>query len=79
MSTPFLPAGNHPRADEPTAATDAFFLDSWPFQSQDQRDLFVRCEYGSFISKSIPDGEFQRMVWAYRACTILFLTDDWTD
>jgi Leu/Phe-tRNA-protein transferase len=93
----FPPARNHIRADELIAATDSFFLETWLFASQEERDLFVRCDYGSFISKSeshtsflthslaqatfavIPDGEFEKMIWACRASTLLFLTDDWIE
>ncbi|KAJ7678738.1 isoprenoid synthase domain-containing protein [Mycena olivaceomarginata] len=70
------PARNH---DELTAVTDSFFLDAWPFESQDQRDLFVKCGYATWVTKTIPDGEFERMIWACRVFALLSLTDDWID
>ncbi|KAJ7435074.1 hypothetical protein FB451DRAFT_1194858 [Mycena latifolia] len=76
---PFFVARNHPRFAELTEVTDLFFLETWPFESQHERDFFVRCDYGSFVSKLIPDGESEKMIWACRAGTLLFLTDDWID
>ncbi|KAJ6536351.1 isoprenoid synthase domain-containing protein [Mycena capillaripes] len=75
----FPPARNHARAEELIAATDFFVLDRWPFESQQERDFFVSCDYASFITKIIPDGEFEGMVWGCRASTLLFLTDDWIE
>ncbi|KAJ6556846.1 isoprenoid synthase domain-containing protein [Mycena vulgaris] len=72
----FPPARDHIRAAEIRAATDSFFLDNWPFASQEERDLFVRCDFASFTSKFIPDGEFEKMILASRVNALLFLTDD---
>ncbi|KAJ7354060.1 isoprenoid synthase domain-containing protein [Mycena albidolilacea] len=72
-------ARNHLRFAELIEATDSFFLETWPFESQRERDLLVQCHYGSFISKIIPDGDFEKMIWACRASTLLFLTDDWIE
>ncbi|KAJ7898341.1 isoprenoid synthase domain-containing protein [Mycena olivaceomarginata] len=70
-------ARDHIRADELIAATNSFFLERWPFVSQGQRDFFVRCNLPSFICKVIPDGEFEKMICACKANTLLFLTDDY--
>jgi hypothetical protein len=36
-------------------------------------------EIHSSVFKAIPDGEFERMIWACRVFALLSLTDDWID
>ncbi|KAF8147637.1 isoprenoid synthase domain-containing protein [Mycena galopus ATCC 62051] len=72
----FPSAREHIRKDELTQATDSFFLETWPFQSQKERDLFVRFEGASWFCKCVPDGQFEKMIWACRVNALLFLVDD---
>ncbi|KAJ6532334.1 hypothetical protein DFH09DRAFT_1182403 [Mycena vulgaris] len=71
------PARIHPRADELSAETYAFFLETWPFTSQGQRDLFVRSNLPLGLCATIPDGDFERTGWSCRLIVLLFLLDDW--
>ncbi|KAJ7928191.1 isoprenoid synthase domain-containing protein [Mycena leptocephala] len=52
LPTPFAPARDHARAKELIADTNSFVLESWPFASQEQRDLFVRCDFAALMTKN---------------------------
>ncbi|KAJ6559610.1 isoprenoid synthase domain-containing protein [Mycena capillaripes] len=72
----FPPARKHLRQDDLIAANDSFFLEAWPFVSPAERDFFVQWNLGSFVSKTIPDGDYARMIWSCRVNTFFFLLDD---
>ncbi|KAJ7830777.1 hypothetical protein B0H13DRAFT_1915775 [Mycena leptocephala] len=89
------PAREHIRSQEIIAASDLLFLETWPFASQNERDIFVKSNFASLFAKvdsfpftrsfrsseaaAIPDGEFEKMIWTSRLATLLWLTDDWIE
>ncbi|KAJ7637384.1 isoprenoid synthase domain-containing protein [Mycena polygramma] len=72
----FPPARDHDRAQELTAASNSFFLENWPFVSQEERDFFVRCNLAALATRLMPDGEFHKTSSACKIATLLFLADD---
>jgi hypothetical protein len=45
----FPPAREHIRSQEIIAASDLLFLKTWPFASQNERDIFVKSNFASFV------------------------------
>ncbi|KAJ6569166.1 isoprenoid synthase domain-containing protein [Mycena capillaripes] len=72
----FPPARIHTRAEEIIAAVNSFFLETWPFASQGERDSFVECQAAMDACKTIPDGEFEKMIWTGKIFALFFLLDD---
>ncbi|KAJ6559443.1 isoprenoid synthase domain-containing protein [Mycena vulgaris] len=79
MVTEFPPARQHRCVDDLTEANDLFFLEAWPFSSPAEQDAFVKCNYGACVAKNIPDGCYEKMVWACRVNALLFLTDNFIE
>ncbi|KAB8229441.1 isoprenoid synthase domain-containing protein [Aspergillus alliaceus] len=66
----------HPRADETCRENDDYFLQHWPFPSEKSRETFVKAGFGRVTCLYFPLARDDRIIFACKLLTILFLIDD---
>ncbi|KAL4922540.1 isoprenoid synthase domain-containing protein [Aspergillus aurantiobrunneus] len=66
----------HPRADETCRENDDYFLQHWPFPSEKSRETFVNAGFGRVTCLYFPLARDDRIIYACKLLTILFLIDD---
>ncbi|KAJ7358359.1 isoprenoid synthase domain-containing protein [Mycena albidolilacea] len=72
----FPPARRHPRAGEIHAEIEAYFTDAWPWQSSEKLSKSLLLDFASFATCTIPDAAYDRLRWASKVYTLLYLVDD---
>lgn len=66
----------HPNADEIIAEVDAYFLEHWNFPNEKARKTFVNAGFSRVTSLYFPLSQDDRLHYACRLLTVLFLIDD---
>lgn len=66
---------NHPRADEVCQENDQYFLQYWPFPNEKSRVVFRKAGFGRVTCLYFPLARDDRILYACRLLTILFLID----
>ncbi|KAJ8104848.1 hypothetical protein ONZ43_g7662 [Nemania bipapillata] len=66
----------HPRVEEVTLEVDGWFLDNWPFPSEKAKRKFVDAGFSRVTCAYYPAAKDDRIHFACRLLTILFLIDD---
>lgn len=65
----------HPRYIEVSKETDDFFLKHWKFPSAKAEEKFLNCDFSSFACHYFPLAKDDRIQFACRNITLLFLVD----
>ncbi|PYI24533.1 terpene synthase metal binding domain protein [Aspergillus violaceofuscus CBS 115571] len=66
----------HPRADEICRENDDYFLQHWSFPSESGRETFVKAGFGRVTCLYFPLARDDRIIFACKLLTVLFLIDD---
>ena len=66
----------HPLEEETTKQVDGYFLEHWPFPNDKARKTFVNAGFSRVTCFYFPLSKDDRIHWACRLLTILFLIDD---
>lgn len=66
----------HPRVEDVTKEVDGYFLEHWPFPNEKARKTFVNAGFSRVTCLYFPLSKDDRIHWACRLLTILFLIDD---
>lgn len=66
----------HPRADAVCAELDSFFIQHWPFKSQEERNRFLNSQTNRFACWALPLADDDRLLDTVKVNTLLFLLDD---
>lgn len=66
----------HSRADAVCAELDSFFIQHWPFKSQEERNRFLNSQTNGFACWALPLADDDRLLDTVKVNTLLFLLDD---
>ncbi|KAK1638009.1 Aristolochene synthase from penicillium Roqueforti [Colletotrichum phormii] len=66
----------HPLADEVAREVDGYFLEHWPFPNEKSRKTFLNAGFSRVTSLYFPLSKDDRLHFACRLLTVLFLIDD---
>ncbi|KAK3946261.1 putative aristolochene synthase protein [Diplogelasinospora grovesii] len=76
-----IPASNwvpliHPHAEEVARQVDGYFLENWPFPNEASRKTFLKAGFSRVTCLYFPLSKDDRIHFACRLLTVLFLIDD---
>ncbi|KAJ5874092.1 Aristolochene synthase in complex with 12-13 Difluorofarnesyl diphosphate [Penicillium soppii] len=74
-SSEFIPKC-HPRVEEVSAEVNGYFLQHWPFENEKARKRFVAAGFSTVTCFYFPAAKDDRIHFACRLLTLLFLIDD---
>lgn len=66
----------HPRVDEVSQEVDGYFLQHWPFPDDKSRKVFLKAGFSRVTCLYFPLAKDDRIHFACRLLTVLFLIDD---
>lgn len=66
----------HPRVDEVSQEVNSYFLQRWPFPNAKSRKVFVNAGFSRVTCLYFPLAKDDRIHFACRLLTVLFLIDD---
>lgn len=75
ISPSSLTAQIHPLHEEVTAEVDNFFLEHWPFPNEKARRMYVAASFSRATCLCFPKALNDRIQFACRLLTLLFLVD----
>ena len=67
---------NHPRAKEVAKEVDAYFLENWNFPDERAKKIFINAGFSDVTCLYFPLAKDDRIHFACRLLTVLFLIDD---
>ncbi len=65
----------HPRVEEVCAIADAYFVENWPFRTDEEREKFPKQEVNKWVCMAIPMAWDDRIIDCCKLNTLLFLLD----
>jgi hypothetical protein len=68
----------HPRVDEVSCEVDGYFLQHWPFPSKKTEETFLKAGFSRVTCLYFPLAKDDRIHFACRLLTVLFLIDGMT-
>ena len=65
----------HPLADEISREVNEYFLKNWKFPNAKAESTFLKADFPRTVTLAIPTAKYDRILFACRLITLVFLTD----